>query len=128
MIAALEYGVEGMRAGGLRHFRAGPHLAYRDEGVEGVVISSDYGLRAVQLSVPRISADTPFMALKQTCGPPHRRFDVPAGNEVVRSDDSRVENKRPLAWPARVGYQNKGFRVCDDQVLMLFRHRWPQFD
>lgn len=37
VVAALEYGVEGMRVGGRRRFRAGPHLAYRDEGVDGVV-------------------------------------------------------------------------------------------
>jgi FKBP-type peptidyl-prolyl cis-trans isomerase FkpA len=32
-IAGLEYGVEGMRAGGARKIRVGPHLAYRDTGV-----------------------------------------------------------------------------------------------
>jgi FKBP-type peptidyl-prolyl cis-trans isomerase len=37
VIAALEYGVEGMRVGGRRRFRAGPHLGYRDVGVEGVI-------------------------------------------------------------------------------------------
>ena len=37
VIAALEYGVEGMRVGGHRRFRAGPHLGYRDVGVEGVI-------------------------------------------------------------------------------------------
>jgi FKBP-type peptidyl-prolyl cis-trans isomerase len=37
VIAALEYGVDGMRVGGRRRFRAGPHLAYRDVGVDGVV-------------------------------------------------------------------------------------------
>ena len=37
VIAALEYGVEGMAEGGERVFRAGPHLAYRDTGIEGLV-------------------------------------------------------------------------------------------
>ncbi|MEZ6073294.1 MAG: FKBP-type peptidyl-prolyl cis-trans isomerase [Pirellulales bacterium] len=37
VIAALEYGVEGMRVGGRRRFRAGPHLGYRDVGVAGVI-------------------------------------------------------------------------------------------
>ncbi len=37
MIPALEYGVEGMRVGGERRVRAGPHLAYRDRGVPGIV-------------------------------------------------------------------------------------------
>ena len=32
-IAGLEYGVEGMRVGGKRRIRVGPHLAYRDKGV-----------------------------------------------------------------------------------------------
>jgi FKBP-type peptidyl-prolyl cis-trans isomerase len=32
-IAGLEYGVEGMRVGGARKIRVGPHLAYRDKGV-----------------------------------------------------------------------------------------------
>ena len=37
VIAGLEYGVEGMRVGGRRRIKVGPHLAYRDEGVPGVV-------------------------------------------------------------------------------------------
>lgn len=35
-IAGLEYGVEGMRVGGVRHLRVGPHLAYRDQAVAGI--------------------------------------------------------------------------------------------
>jgi FKBP-type peptidyl-prolyl cis-trans isomerase len=30
MVAGFRYGLEGMRAGGTRQFRAGPHLCYRD--------------------------------------------------------------------------------------------------
>jgi FKBP-type peptidyl-prolyl cis-trans isomerase len=37
VIAALENGVEGMRVGCRRRFRAGPHLGYRGVGVEGVI-------------------------------------------------------------------------------------------
>ena len=37
VIAGLDYGVEGMRQGGERRVRVGPHLAYREEGVPGVV-------------------------------------------------------------------------------------------
>ena len=37
VIAGLEYGVRGMRVGGRRRIRVSPHLAYRDEGLPGVV-------------------------------------------------------------------------------------------
>jgi len=37
VIAGLEYGVEGMRVGGIRKVSVGPHLAYRHEGVPGKV-------------------------------------------------------------------------------------------
>jgi FKBP-type peptidyl-prolyl cis-trans isomerase FkpA len=37
VIAGLEYGVEGMRVGGLRRITVSPHLGYRDEGVPGVI-------------------------------------------------------------------------------------------
>jgi FKBP-type peptidyl-prolyl cis-trans isomerase len=37
VIAGLEYGVEGMRAGGERRIRVGPHLAYRDKGVPDTI-------------------------------------------------------------------------------------------
>ena len=37
VIAGLEYGVEGMRAGGRRRIRVAPHLGYGDRGVPGVV-------------------------------------------------------------------------------------------
>lgn len=33
VVAGLEYGVNGMREGGKRRIRVGPHLAYRDAGV-----------------------------------------------------------------------------------------------
>ena len=32
-VAGFRYGIEGMRAGGTRRFRAGPHLCYRDQEV-----------------------------------------------------------------------------------------------
>jgi FKBP-type peptidyl-prolyl cis-trans isomerase len=40
VIAGLEYGIEGMRVGGRRRFRAAPHLCYGEAGVEGKVPSN----------------------------------------------------------------------------------------
>ena len=40
VIAGLEYGVEGMRVGGKRRIRVGPHLAYREAGVPDKVPSN----------------------------------------------------------------------------------------
>ena len=37
IIAGLSWGVAGMRVGGRRRLHVGPHLAYRDQGVPGVV-------------------------------------------------------------------------------------------
>lgn len=37
IIAGLAHGIEGMRVGGRRRLRLGPHLAYRDHGVPTVV-------------------------------------------------------------------------------------------
>ncbi|MHC4399714.1 MAG: FKBP-type peptidyl-prolyl cis-trans isomerase [Planctomycetota bacterium] len=37
IIAGLRYGIEGMRVGGRRKFRASPHLCYREEGVLGKI-------------------------------------------------------------------------------------------
>jgi FKBP-type peptidyl-prolyl cis-trans isomerase len=37
IIAGLSHGVEGMRVGGRRRLHVGPHLAYRDRGLPGVV-------------------------------------------------------------------------------------------
>ena len=36
IIAGFRYGLEGMRAGGTRRFRASPHLCYRDAEVAGI--------------------------------------------------------------------------------------------
>ena len=36
-IAGLSWGVAGMRVGGRRRLHIGPHLAYRDRGVTGVI-------------------------------------------------------------------------------------------
>jgi FKBP-type peptidyl-prolyl cis-trans isomerase len=35
-IAGFRYGIEGMRVGGSRQFRAGPHLCYRDAELERI--------------------------------------------------------------------------------------------
>jgi len=35
-VAGLRYGLEGIRAGGTRRFRAGPHLCYRDQELANV--------------------------------------------------------------------------------------------
>jgi FKBP-type peptidyl-prolyl cis-trans isomerase len=37
VIAGLEYGVEGMRVGGIRRITVSPHLGYRDAGVPGLI-------------------------------------------------------------------------------------------
>ncbi len=37
MFVGLFYGVHGMRVGGTRKLRIAPHLAYREEGVPGVI-------------------------------------------------------------------------------------------
>ncbi len=37
VVAGLLYGVEGMRVGGRRRIRFGPHLGYGDRGVPGVI-------------------------------------------------------------------------------------------
>jgi hypothetical protein len=37
MFGGLFYGVEGMRVGGTRRLRVAPHLAYKEEGVSGIV-------------------------------------------------------------------------------------------
>jgi FKBP-type peptidyl-prolyl cis-trans isomerase len=36
-IAGLSWGVEGMRVGGRRRLRVGPHLAYREQGIPGLI-------------------------------------------------------------------------------------------
>jgi FKBP-type peptidyl-prolyl cis-trans isomerase len=35
-VAGFRYGLEGMRAGGSRQFRAGAHLCYREEEIDGI--------------------------------------------------------------------------------------------
>ena len=37
VIAGLEYSLEGMKEGGYRKVRISPHLAYRDQGIEGLI-------------------------------------------------------------------------------------------
>jgi FKBP-type peptidyl-prolyl cis-trans isomerase len=37
VVAGLEYGVEGMRVGGERRIRVGPHLAYRDHEIPDMI-------------------------------------------------------------------------------------------
>jgi FKBP-type peptidyl-prolyl cis-trans isomerase len=57
VIAGLSHGVEGMRLGGLRRVRVGPHLAYGSAGVPGVippnaVLIFDVELLAIETEEP----------------------------------------------------------------------------
>lgn len=49
VIPALEYGVEGMRVGGRRRIRAGPHLGYRAAGISNLVPANAVLLFEVEL-------------------------------------------------------------------------------
>ena len=51
VIAGLEYGVEGMRVGGERRLRVGPHLAYRDKAVANIPANSLLEIRVTLLGV-----------------------------------------------------------------------------
>jgi FKBP-type peptidyl-prolyl cis-trans isomerase len=53
LVAGLRYGVEGMRVGGHRRVRIGPHLAYRHEGVPGRVPADAVLVFDVQLLAVR---------------------------------------------------------------------------
>ncbi|MEM6992079.1 MAG: FKBP-type peptidyl-prolyl cis-trans isomerase [Myxococcota bacterium] len=60
VVAALEYGVLGMAVGGRRRFRAGPHLAYGERAVAGIVppnavLRFDVTLLDVERAVERAS-------------------------------------------------------------------------
>ena len=55
VIAAVEYGAEGMRVGGRRELKAGPHLCYSDAGVPGK-IPADAVLR---LTIELLSCEQP---------------------------------------------------------------------
>jgi FK506-binding nuclear protein len=59
VIAGLEYGVEGMRAGGERRIRVGPHLGYRDQLVPGVPPNAvlEFRVRLVKVAVQRPGSD-----------------------------------------------------------------------
>ena len=51
VIAGLEYGVEGMRVGGERRLRIGPHLAYRDVEIGGIPANALLDMRVRLLKV-----------------------------------------------------------------------------
>lgn len=52
VVAGLEYGVEGMRAGGERRIRVGPHLGYRDQQAAGVPANAvlEFHVRLVKVT------------------------------------------------------------------------------
>jgi FKBP-type peptidyl-prolyl cis-trans isomerase len=55
VVAGLEYGVEGMRVGGERRIRVGPHLAYRDQAIPGKVPAN----AVLEFRVKLLHADVP---------------------------------------------------------------------
>lgn len=60
VIAGLEYGVEGMRAGGQRRLRVSPHLGYGEQGLPGVIPPNallDFRVTLLEASEPGANAD-----------------------------------------------------------------------
>jgi hypothetical protein len=53
-IASLRYGLEGMRVGGTRRFRASPHLCYRDLDIRTVPKNAVlvFTIKSLQLAQP----------------------------------------------------------------------------
>jgi FKBP-type peptidyl-prolyl cis-trans isomerase len=53
-IAGLRYGLEGMRAGGTRRFRASPHLCYRDLDIPNIPKNAVlvFTIKSLQLAQP----------------------------------------------------------------------------
>ena len=49
VIAGLEYGVEGMRVGGMRRVHVPPHLGYAEDGVPGIIPANAKLLFEVEL-------------------------------------------------------------------------------
>jgi FK506-binding nuclear protein len=56
VIAGLDYGVEGMRAGGERRIRVGPHLGYGDQEVPGIPANA---LLEFRVKVVKVTAQRP---------------------------------------------------------------------
>lgn len=60
VVAGLEYGVEGMRAGGRRRIRVGPHLGYGARGVPGRVPAN--ALLTFEVELLRVEPPAPSRA------------------------------------------------------------------
>ena len=65
-VAGFRYGLEGMRIGGVRRFKAGPHLCYRDLEVEGI-LGNAYKLAARHL--PDTGTTTQLVCQRTSGGP-----------------------------------------------------------
>jgi FKBP-type peptidyl-prolyl cis-trans isomerase len=52
LVAGFRYGLEGMRAGGTRRFKASPHLCYRDRELERIPKNAVliFDIKSVQIS------------------------------------------------------------------------------
>lgn len=69
VIAGLRYGIEGMREGGRRRLRVGPHLAYGERGVTGVPPHAVLLFEVELLQVtPNQPATEPLPAVPYTVG------------------------------------------------------------
>jgi FKBP-type peptidyl-prolyl cis-trans isomerase len=60
LIAGFRYGLEGMRIGGTRSFRASPHLCYRDEELDRIPKNA-----VLVFDIRRVEAAEPFAAPDQ---------------------------------------------------------------
>ena len=56
LVSGLFYGVDGMRVGGMRRLEIGPHLAYGDRGVPGVIPAA--ALLTAEITILEARADT----------------------------------------------------------------------
>lgn len=53
IVAGFRYGLEGMRTGGTRKFKASPHLCFRDKGVAGIPENAVLVISITQLELEK---------------------------------------------------------------------------
>lgn len=108
-IAGLEYGIEGMRAGGERRIRIGPHLAYGGSALPGIPAGA-----LLEFHVTLESVD----AKREKAGPcGYLRFVVHWKDE----DSGRRQGLfHALAWLRDEGRLSSGESVAHEQVRAWF--------
>ena len=94
-VAGFRYGLEGLRVGGTRRFRASPHLCYRDAVLPNIPRNAVlvFSIRSVELATEAPGTLSTHMTPMPAPGPGRSPLNTPAPHDMIAHPTSHSDER-----------------------------------